>query len=57
MELELPSRSEYRLNEDNELRLEVGSDEVIVELVEGVAEIFGTPLAVHKRYMLPPGML
>uniref|UniRef100_A0A7E4W136 Protein CLP1 homolog n=1 Tax=Panagrellus redivivus TaxID=6233 RepID=A0A7E4W136_PANRE len=47
-------RSEYKLNEDNELRLEVGSEELIVELVEGLAEIFGTPLVVHKRYTLPP---
>uniref|UniRef100_A0AC34F8L1 Protein CLP1 homolog n=1 Tax=Panagrolaimus sp. ES5 TaxID=591445 RepID=A0AC34F8L1_9BILA len=56
MELDLqPVRSEYRLNEDNELRLEVGNEDVIVELVEGVAEVFGTPLAVHKRYTFPPG--
>uniref|UniRef100_A0A914Z814 Protein CLP1 homolog n=1 Tax=Panagrolaimus superbus TaxID=310955 RepID=A0A914Z814_9BILA len=50
-----PVRSEYRLNEDNELRLEIGNEDVIVELVEGVAEVFGTPLAVHKRYTFPPG--
>jgi polyribonucleotide 5'-hydroxyl-kinase len=49
------SKSEYRLNEDNELRLEVGNEDVIVELVDGVAEVFGTPLALHKRYTFPPG--
>ena len=47
--------NEYRLNEDNELRLEVGTEEVIVELLEGTAEIFGSPLTMHKRYTLPPG--
>jgi hypothetical protein len=47
--------SEYRLNEDNELRLEVGQAEVVVELLEGTAEIFGSPLTMHKRYTLPPG--
>uniref|UniRef100_A0AC35FIH2 Protein CLP1 homolog n=1 Tax=Panagrolaimus sp. PS1159 TaxID=55785 RepID=A0AC35FIH2_9BILA len=50
-----PIRSEYRLNEDNELRLDVGNEDVIVELVEGVAEVFGTPLSLHKRYTFPPG--
>lgn len=47
--------NEYRLSEDNELRLEVGSDEVILELLEGIAEIFGTQLSIHKRYTLPAG--
>ncbi|KAF7638856.1 hypothetical protein Mgra_00001665 [Meloidogyne graminicola] len=47
--------NEYRLNEDNELRLEVGNEEVIVELLEGKAEVFGSPLSMHKRYTLPPG--
>ncbi|KAL7070019.1 hypothetical protein ACQ4LE_011159 [Meloidogyne hapla] len=49
------SVSEYRLNEDNELRLEIGNEEVIVELLEGTAEIFGSQLSMHKRYTLPPG--
>lgn len=47
--------NEYRLNEGNELRLEIGNEEVIVELLEGSAEIFGTPLSMHKRYTLSPG--
>uniref|UniRef100_A0A914GTW9 Protein CLP1 homolog n=1 Tax=Globodera rostochiensis TaxID=31243 RepID=A0A914GTW9_GLORO len=47
--------NEYRLNEDNELRLEVGKDEVILELLEGTAEIFGSQISMHKRYTLPPG--
>ena len=51
------SVSEYRLNEDNELRLEIDSEEVIVELLEGTAEIFGSQLSMHKRYTLPPGKI
>lgn len=47
--------NEYRLNEDNELRLEVGNEEVLLELLEGTAEIFGSQLSMHKRYTLPPG--
>ncbi|KAL3098008.1 hypothetical protein niasHT_027553 [Heterodera trifolii] len=47
--------NEYRLNEDNELRLEVGKEEVILELLEGSAEIFGSQISMHKRYSLPPG--
>uniref|UniRef100_A0A915EJM0 Protein CLP1 homolog n=1 Tax=Ditylenchus dipsaci TaxID=166011 RepID=A0A915EJM0_9BILA len=47
--------NQYKLNEDNELRLEVGSEEIVLELFDGSAEIFGTPLTVHKRYNLPPG--
>uniref|UniRef100_A0AC34QUC1 Protein CLP1 homolog n=1 Tax=Panagrolaimus sp. JU765 TaxID=591449 RepID=A0AC34QUC1_9BILA len=57
MESDQPSvRSEFQLAEDNELRFEVGEEEVIVELVEGSAEVFGTPLSLHKRYNIPPGM-
>ena len=47
---------EYRLNEDNELRIEVANEEIRIELLEGVAEIFGTALSLHKRYTLPPGV-
>ena len=46
--------NEYRLTEDSELRLEVGNKEVVVELLEGMAEVFGTALTLHKRYTLPP---
>jgi hypothetical protein len=46
----------FSLNEDSELRLEIGAEECIVELLKGVAEVFGTPLAKNKRYTLPPGL-
>lgn len=55
-ELERPV-NEYRLNEDNELRIEVADEEIVIELLEGVAEIFGTSLSLHKRYTLPPSIL
>ena len=45
----------YQLAEDNELRIEVGQEEIIVELIEGTAEVFGTSLGLHKRYNIPPG--
>lgn len=47
--------NEYRLSEDNELRIETADEEVIIELLEGTAEIFGTVTPIHKRYTLPPG--
>lgn len=57
METDQPNvRSEFQLAEDNELRFEVGEEEIIVELVEGTAEVFGTPLSLHKRYNIPPGL-
>lgn len=48
-------RSEFQLDEDNELRIEVANEEIILELVNGTAEVFGTPLVLHKRYNIPPG--
>ncbi|KAI1724521.1 mRNA cleavage and polyadenylation factor CLP1 p-loop domain-containing protein [Ditylenchus destructor] len=50
-----PPVAEYKLDEDNELRIEVGNEDVVLELLEGAAEVFGTPLSVHKRYTLPQG--
>jgi len=52
---EKPVVNEYRLTEDSELRLEVWNKEVVIELLEGTAEMFGTALTLHKRYTLPPG--
>jgi hypothetical protein len=47
---------EYRLTEDNELRFEVAtSGDVVLELVDGMAEVFGTELVQHKRYSFPAG--
>ena len=46
---------EHRLNRDQELRFEVGAHEVIVEVVDGTAELFGIPLKRRKRYPFPPG--
>jgi len=51
---ERPVVNEYKLSEDCELRLEVGNKEIVVELLEGMAEVFGTALTLHKRYTLPP---
>ena len=48
--------NKYILTEDSELRLEIGAEECIVELLEGTAEVFGTPLAKNKRYTFPPGL-
>lgn len=50
-----PIIKEYRLFDDNELRIEVADENVIIELLEGAAEIFGTSLSLHKRYTFPPG--
>jgi hypothetical protein len=50
-----PLMNEYQLKVGNELRLEVGREEVALELLSGTAEVFGTPLSLHKRYTLPPG--
>lgn len=47
--------NEYRLFEDNELRIELANEEAVFELLEGSAEIFGSSLSLHKRYTLPPG--
>jgi polyribonucleotide 5'-hydroxyl-kinase len=52
-----PTVNEYRLDADSELRIEIGREEVVIELLSGDAEIFGTPLSLHKRYNLPPGKL
>lgn len=50
------SVSEWRLREDEELRLEVSDGaEAVVELVEGRAEVFGAELIRHKKYAWPAG--
>lgn len=43
---------EFKLREDQELRIEAASDGdgVVVELVDGLAEVFGTELVQHKKY-------
>ena len=40
------------LKEQNELRLEVDQAGIILKLVSGTAEIFGTELAVEKAYKI-----
>jgi hypothetical protein len=50
-----PVVKEYQLEVDKELRLKVGREEVLLELLSGTAEVFGTPLSLHKRYTLPRG--
>ena len=49
-----PVAVRYQLSEGNELRLQVGKDEIVIELSD-VAEVFGTQLSANKRYTLPPG--
>uniref|UniRef100_A0A1I7WUT2 N-terminal methionine N(alpha)-acetyltransferase NatE n=1 Tax=Heterorhabditis bacteriophora TaxID=37862 RepID=A0A1I7WUT2_HETBA len=50
-----PKVQEFTLKEDNELRFEVGpSEDVVLELLQGRAEIFGTELEIHKKYAFPP---
>ncbi|CAD5225586.1 unnamed protein product [Bursaphelenchus okinawaensis] len=46
---------QYRLSTDDELRFEVGAVEVLLELTEGDAEMFGTPLIRYKKYQIPAG--
>lgn len=47
---------EFILKEDNELRFEVGgTEDVLLELVDGKAEVFGSELIQHKKYAFPPG--
>ncbi|CAD5230204.1 unnamed protein product [Bursaphelenchus xylophilus] len=46
---------QYRLTADDELRFEVGGVEILLELIEGDVEIFGTPLIRFKKYPFPPG--
>ncbi|CAI4231496.1 unnamed protein product [Auanema sp. JU1783] len=51
---EEPQLQEFTLNDDNELRFEVSSsNDVILELSEGRAEIFGTELESMKKYIFP----
>ncbi|CAB3403119.1 unnamed protein product [Caenorhabditis bovis] len=45
---------EFKLGEDSELRFVVGDEDVILELVSGYAEIFGTDLLENKKYTFPP---
>uniref|UniRef100_A0A1I8AXI1 Protein CLP1 homolog n=1 Tax=Steinernema glaseri TaxID=37863 RepID=A0A1I8AXI1_9BILA len=47
---------EFKLKEDNELRFEVASEDVAVELCSGRAEIFGTELKENEKYTFLPGM-
>ncbi|KAK6019829.1 Pre-mRNA cleavage complex II protein Clp1 [Ostertagia ostertagi] len=49
-----PKVQEFALKEDHELRFEVGSTEVVLELLQGRAEVFGTELEMHKKYAFPP---
>ncbi|VDO15254.1 unnamed protein product [Haemonchus placei] len=49
-----PKVQEFTLKEDHELRFEVGSTEVVLELLQGRAEVFGTELEMHKKYAFPP---
>ncbi|KAK6743663.1 hypothetical protein RB195_010758 [Necator americanus] len=51
---EEPKLQEFTLKEDHELRFEVGGTEVVLELVQGRAEVFGTELEMHKKYAFPP---
>ncbi|VBB28961.1 unnamed protein product [Acanthocheilonema viteae] len=46
---------EFTLKEDNELRFEVANGDVMLELVDGRAEVFGTELIQHKKYVFPAG--
>jgi hypothetical protein len=48
---------EYRLEQDQEFRFEVGKKEVILEIADGEGEIFGLPLNRYKKYTLQPGNL
>ncbi|XP_074653182.1 polyribonucleotide 5'-hydroxyl-kinase Clp1-like [Tubulanus polymorphus] len=46
------TKNEYKLEADTELRFEVESGaQVTIELVEGKAEIFGSELAIGKKYV------
>ncbi|VDN08030.1 unnamed protein product [Thelazia callipaeda] len=50
------SVQEFNLKEDNELRFEVANKgDVVLELIDGRAEVFGTELIQHKKYVFPPG--
>uniref|UniRef100_A0A9J2PY87 Protein CLP1 homolog n=2 Tax=Ascaris TaxID=6251 RepID=A0A9J2PY87_ASCLU len=47
---------EFTLKEDNELRFEVASaGDVVLELIDGKAEVFGTELILNKKYSFHPG--
>ncbi|KAE9415058.1 hypothetical protein Angca_009012 [Angiostrongylus cantonensis] len=48
-----PKVKEFTLKEDHELRFEVGNTEVVLELLQGRAEVFGTELEMHKKYAFP----
>ncbi len=51
-----PLVHEYRLEEDQELRFEVAQGgDVTLELIEGVAEVFGSEVVQHKKYSFPSG--
>ncbi|KAK0429062.1 hypothetical protein QR680_011165 [Steinernema hermaphroditum] len=47
---------QFKLNEDNELRFDVVAEDVIIELLSGRAEVFGTELRQHEKYTFVPGM-
>jgi polyribonucleotide 5'-hydroxyl-kinase len=46
-----PSRREWVLAAESELRIELGeTDALVLQLVEGSAEVFGVELALHQGY-------
>ncbi|KAK0421035.1 hypothetical protein QR680_015033 [Steinernema hermaphroditum] len=47
---------QFTLNEDNELRFDVVSEDVIIELCSGRAEVFGSELRQREKYTFVPGM-
>lgn len=47
----------HRLEQDQELRFEVGKEEVVFEMVEGESEIFGMPLGLYKKFPMQPGII
>ncbi|KAI6185502.1 Protein CLP1-like protein [Aphelenchoides besseyi] len=49
------SQHQHKLERGNELRFEVGSEEVDIELTKDRAEMFGVPLKNFTKYAFPPG--
>ncbi|KAK0393449.1 hypothetical protein QR680_000216 [Steinernema hermaphroditum] len=47
---------QFTLKEDNELRFDVVSEDVAIELCSGRAEVFGTELKQNEKYVFLPGM-
>lgn len=46
---------EHLLTQDQELRFEVSNKDVVLEMVDGEAELFGKPLIRYKKYTFPAG--